>query len=348
MFAVARGLAGIPSVAREVGVWHARALAIPDGPLREDALHCLEHKRDHIEGAALFWVLTPRRDRGLLRLLIAFQTIWDFLDDASERCCTAENSRQLHLALSDALDPSAPISDYYRFHPYKRDGGYLRALVESCRAGCLALPSYPQVRAQMLTHTALCEVQSLNHIADPGHRDRALQAWVAPLHRREPALEWFELAAAASGFTPHVLLALAAEESCGQDEVTATLECYFPWFSLALTMLDSYNDWRRDLTDGAHSYISHYESPDQAVARLCEIVATATQRAGSSPLGRRHAVLVACMVAMHLSRTSAWTSEMRPRTRAIATSAGSLARLLLPLARVWRASYLAHADAKRS
>jgi tetraprenyl-beta-curcumene synthase len=331
---------GLPAVSHEVGIWRARAQEIPDVPLREDALTSLSLKRDHAEGAALFFLLARRRDLRLLRLLVAYQTIWDFLDNASERAPDAGNARQLHRALSDALDPCAPISDYYREHPYKRDGGYLRALVESCRAGCLRLPSYAQVQVQMLAGVALCEVQGPNHELDPDRRDQALRAWVAPLACAHDELEWFELTAAASGFTPHVLLALASQPSCPSEHVQRTFEAYFPWFSLALTMLDSYNDWCEDLASGAHSYISHYTDPASAVARLCEIVAETSSRVRALPAGERHETLCSAMVAMHLSRASAWTPEMRPRTLQIASAGGRLTRLLLPLARAWRAGYL--------
>jgi tetraprenyl-beta-curcumene synthase len=339
--AVTRGLVwGMPAVSRELRNWRARASAILDGPLREDAVRSLADKRDHAEGAAMFWILARRRDRRLLSLLVAYQTIWDFLDNASERAPAAVNSRQLHLALTEALDPDAPVSDYYRHHPWKRDGGYLLALVESCRAGCLALPSYRKVRPQVLAGALLCEVQALNHDPDPARRTAALKAWAERSPWSDPALEWFELAAAASGFAPHVLLALAAERSCLEGDVADTLASYFPWFCLALTMLDSYNDWCEDVAAGVHSYISHYGDATVAVGRLCDTVAEAARRARALPGGHRHATLVACMVAMHLSHAAAWTPAMRPGTHAIARAGGSLTRLLLPLARAWRAAYL--------
>ncbi len=94
---------------------------IPDAPIREDALSSIELKRENADGAALFWILPPRRNLNLLRLLVAYQIIWDFLDSVSERgaCEGTANGRQLHKALVEALDPASPISDYYRFHPWR-------------------------------------------------------------------------------------------------------------------------------------------------------------------------------------------------------------------------------------
>jgi tetraprenyl-beta-curcumene synthase len=333
---------GLPAVSRELHLWRARAEAIPDRPLREDALESIAHKRDHAEGAALFWVLPKNRDRHLLRLLVAYQTTWDFLDNVSERGAGAGevNGRQLHLALSEALDPGAPISDYYRYHPWKDDGGYLRTLVETCRASCEALPSYSCVRPHVLAGVRRCAVQSLNHNSDTDRRDAALEDWAVREFPGERTMRWFELTAAASAFTPHVLLALAAESSCEEGDIARALAAYFPWVSLAITMLDSYADRLEDLASGSHSYISHYGDADTAVQRLCEIVDRTAREARGLRNGHRHATLVACMVAMHLSRDGAYASDMRAGTQALAGAGGSLTRLLLPLVRAWRAAYL--------
>ncbi len=129
-------------------VWRQRAERIPDGPIREDALSAITRKRGHTDGAALFWILPRRRDVNLLRLLVAYEIIWDFLDCLNERAAGegTVNGRQLHLALIEALDPAMPMSDYYCHHPWREDGGYLQALVETCRRSCAALPSYGRVR----------------------------------------------------------------------------------------------------------------------------------------------------------------------------------------------------------
>jgi len=331
---------GLPAVARELGHWRARAEAIPDRTLRADALASLTQKRDHAEGAALFCVLPRRRNRRLLGLLVAYQTIWDFLDNLSERDTGEANARQLHLALVEALDPDAPISDYYRHHPWKDDGGYLRELVEACRARCAALPSYACVRPYVLAGVAQCSVQSVNHDLDPGRRDAALEAWAERECSGEQGIAWFELTAAASGFTPHVLLALAAESSCDQRDVASTLAVYFPGVALAITMLDSYVDQQEDLANGDHSYVAHYGDGERAVRRLCEIVDLIARETRALPKGTRHVTLIACMVAMYLSRDSAHAPEMRSGTWALAHAGGSLTRLLLPLLRIWRAAYL--------
>ena len=107
----------------------------------------LSGKRLNIEGAAFFAVLAPRRDGYLVRLLVAYQVLLDFLDSLSERPAPdpITDGRWLHLALMDALDPGGCSRDYYLHHPCHGDGGYMEALVQVCRECCTLLPSYPSI-----------------------------------------------------------------------------------------------------------------------------------------------------------------------------------------------------------
>ncbi len=264
--------------------------------------------------------------------------MWDFLDSASERGAYAgrANGRQLHNALVEALNPQAPISDYYRYHPWKDDGGFLLALVETCRSMCAELPSYRQVCDSMLDGVKRCEIQSLNHDPDPSTRDAALRQWAEREFPNAYGLEWFELTAAASAFMPHVLLALAAEPSCESYELTAVQSAYFPWIALAIAMLDSYVDQAVDDVSDSHSYISHYASERLALERLAVIIKQAISRTASLPNGRRHTIIAASMVAMYLSKRSANTSTLRIQTRTLVRAGGLLPMLLLPAAGIWR------------
>jgi tetraprenyl-beta-curcumene synthase len=350
--AVARELLwGLPNVSGEIDAWRGRARSIPDAPIRQDALDAIVRKRAHADGAALFSILPRRRHRGLLGLLVAYQTVWDFLDGASERGAGGDgqrsaelgerNSNNLHRALVEALDPRGETCEHYRHHVCRDDGGYLRALVESCREVCAGLPGYELVRPRVLSEATRCSVQSLNHHPDPARRERALREWAT--REVDPSrfeLSWFELSAAASAsLVPHVLLALAAEAPCEPNDVTAAHAAYLPWASLATAMLDSYADRVEDAQGGDHSYIAHYEDSEQAVQRLSEIVDRALRAAQGLSAGQRHTIIVACVVAMYLSKDSARITDTQAATRGLARSGGSLARLLLPILRAWRIAH---------
>lgn len=333
---------GLRAVSAEIDGWTAHAQAIPDAAIREDALSSIRRKRGHANGAALFWILPRRRDRNLLRLLVAYQTIWDFLDTVNERGADegTRNGRQLHMALVEALDPGSPISDYYRYHPWSEDGGYLLALVETCRRACAKLPSYGSVKSLVLREACHAQVLALNHDLDPRARDLALQDWAVEEFAGESSVSWFELSSAASAsLTIHAALALAAQPACSEVELRRICAAYFPWISGAATMLDSYVDQAEDERNGDHRYVAHYPSRAAAAARLADLVARSAAEARRLRDGHRHAVIAASMIAMYLSKDSARTPDMRAGTAALARSGGALTRLLLPILRVWRIAF---------
>jgi cytochrome P450 len=337
---------GLREVSRAVRGWQQLASHIPDLALRDDALRALAGKRANIDGAALFWSLPRRRNRDLLQLLVVFEILADFLDNASERGAHVgiHNGTQLHRALIDALDPQTSLSDYYRFHPWKEDGGYLRALVEECRARCRCLPSYHSVKPLALRAAHLAQVLPLNHEPDPARRNETLMLWASE-HPGGGSLTWFESSGAASAWlTILALLALAAEPNCDTSLAGATYAAYLPWVCLTGTMLDSYCDAVEDVASGAHSYLSHYQSIEVAAGRLGELLRRAAVTARGLPDGRRHAVIVACMAAMYLTKDTVRTPRLYAHTHAIAHSGGSLTRLLMPVLRLWRTAYRLRSD----
>jgi tetraprenyl-beta-curcumene synthase len=309
--------------------------------VREDALDSIARKRANAEGAALFWIVPRQRNTTLLELLVAYQTMWDYLDSASERGASEgeANTHQLHLALAAALDPEMPITDYYRLHPWRDDGGYLDTLVDACRERCPALPSFKSVSTLVCEAARRCTVQALNHNPNPIDRERALRAWAVRECPNSDA-PWFESTAAASAsVAPHALLALAAESTCEEHEIARTHAAYQS-VSPAIAMLDSYADQADDAATDAHSYIAHYADPDTAVERLADIVERAMRATRSLTRGHRHAVISACMVAMYLSKND--DTNRTPAAGRLARAGGSLTTLLLPVLRLWRAVYSLH------
>jgi tetraprenyl-beta-curcumene synthase len=344
---IARGAArelvwGLPAVAREVRTWRARALEIPDLTIREDALSSLDHKRGHTDGAALFWTIPRVRNPQLLRVLVAYEILLDFLDDVSERGAAAGqiNGRQLHLALIDAVDIERPISDYYRYHPWRDDGGYARALVEACREGCAHFASYERVRAALVAEATRAQVLSINHELDPARRNAGLREWAIEERCEQFDVSWFELTGAASAsLTMHALLTLTVEAECTDLDIERIRCAYFPWISAVTAMLDSYVDWAEDDLNGDHSYIAHYDTSQLAVQRVGQLIQRGLAEAYSLPNGERHALIVAGMVAMYLSKDSARTEEMRATTASFVDAGGSLTKALLPILRLWRIAY---------
>jgi tetraprenyl-beta-curcumene synthase len=333
---------GLRTVSREIHRWRAHAQRIPDEPIRADALYVLEHKRTHVHGAALFWTLPRERNHDLLRLLVAYELIWDTLDNLSESAAAhgQTDGQQLHRAIAEAIDPGSPISDYYEQHPWHDDGGYLRGLVETCRASCCSLPSYPLVKRLAVREAHRAQVLALNHHTDPIQRELALKRWVASEYPGLQQTSWWELSGAASApLTIHALLALAAESTCSPGDVARTYAVYFPSLSAATTMLDSYVDQHEDIEHGDHSYIAHYPDPDSAAHGIRTLVQASLIEARTLRDGHKHAVIAAAMIAMYLSKDAGRTPHLRASTSAFIDAGGTLTRLLFPILRLWRIVY---------
>lgn len=332
----------IPAVSREVGVWRDRARAIPDAPIREDALSAISAKRFNPEGAALFAVLPRRYDLNLVRLLVAFQVLLDFLDSVTERRVPRPiaNGDQLHRALVEALHPGAPISDYYRYHPWRDDGGYLASLVTTCRECCGALPAYGCVKSKVIRAARRCGVQGLNHDPDPRRRESRLRQWVGAEFADRRDLWWWELTAAASSTLGiFALLAEAADSESSPQSFGEVDRAYMPWVCVASTMLDSYVDVLADMAGEGHSYVAHYADPSVAAQRVCDFIQRSMREARQLRGGLRHALIVAGMAAMYLSADEARTPAMRATTDRFIQAGGTLTRTLLPILRLWRIVY---------
>jgi tetraprenyl-beta-curcumene synthase len=332
---------GLPAASREIARWRRVAARIRSGPLREDALAALEHKRGQSEGAALFSILPRKRNRSYLRLLVAYQTIWDYLDSVSERGAFAgpANGRQLHLALVDALDPGSQIRDYYRYSPWREDG-YLVALVRTCRACCEQLPSFERVHELVLRDAGRAQVLALNHDPDPVERDAALKRWARCEFPSDHEASWYELTGAASaGLAAFALLALACEPSCSDAEITRTHAAYFPWASAAACMLDSYADRHEDAANGDHSYIAHYPTQELAISRTCTLVRRCLAELHALDNNEAHVLIVCSMVALYLSKAATRVDETPSGSSRIAHAGGSLTRVLLPILRLWRVAH---------
>jgi tetraprenyl-beta-curcumene synthase len=333
---------GLREVSLVVEEWRRRASDIPDEAVRDDALHALSRKRANIDGAALFCSIPERRSRDLLRVLVTYEILADFLDCVSEREARdgVHNGTHLHRALIEALEPRIEPSNYFRLHPCEDDGGYLHALVKACRVLCARLPAYQTIKPFALRAASLAQVLPLNHELDPTLRDAALAEWAAAHPDVAGELAWFERSAAASAWlTILVLLALAAEPGCDTPRVHRTYTAYLPWVCLAGTMLDSYGDVAEDTANQAHSYLSHYQTIEIAASHTGELLRRADAAVRPLPDGPRHTVIVACMAAMYLTKDSARALRLRAHTHAIARSGSSLTTLLLPALGLWRTVY---------
>ncbi len=332
-----------PIVRRELRTWRARASEISDEGLRRDAIGAIDGKRVNVHGAALFCTLASRRSKALLRLLVAYQVMFDFLDSASESAAEADevNGLQLHAAMVDAFDPARAVRDYYLYDAREGDAGYLCALVDACRQQCQELQLFQRVQPFLLAEAARASVQALNHDPSPTSRVAKLQVWAEREFPDEQEAEWFELSAAAAGASISIfaLLALASDLDVADEEIASVRRIYWPWANVLTTMLDSYVDITEDAVTDHQRYITYYPNRDVAIERLAEIMRRCLSEALALPGGEKHVVVIACMIAMYLSKDSAHIYGGRRATRALLARSGSLPQVLLPVLRLWRICY---------
>jgi tetraprenyl-beta-curcumene synthase len=311
----------------------ARAEAIPDPMLRADALASHRDKGSNSEGLAALAVLAPGRRRAeVARSLVAYQLMLDYLDGVSERLTDdpLANGLALHRAFEIALDPGATHADYYAHAPAREDGGYLRELIETCRAPLRGLPSYVAARGPLLRQARLCcESQALNHALSFTPVEAELDEWATRTISEsglEPGFEWWELiaAAAASSLCVGALLALAATPGAGEADARRVEAAYFPWASGLNALLDSLVDFDEDPEDASH--LRRYESHQHAAERLAAIASGARRRVAELPDGRLHEAILAAMGALYLIHKEAWQPGREPIALGVYGALGPLAR----------------------
>jgi tetraprenyl-beta-curcumene synthase len=331
---------------RRGAAWRRLAARIREPAVRGEALAALDGKRYFVDGAVLLWTLPDRPAPALLRLLADFQIAANLIDHAGEhgaRTC-GRTSTTLTGALVDAVAaggaragddaPRGDLSDPYADHPWSGDDGYLRALVDACRAGCAALPGHTAARETLVREAALAQALELTHHPDPALRAAALQRFAVKAHPGENDLRWFELAAGdASAMTVLAILALAAEPGASPADRAATVRAY-RWVAALSTMLDSHVDRDGDERSGDWSAVAPYGDRTDAVSELAALVDRTLREVAALRHGPRHVVVVCAMVAMFLSG-----DEVRddPATRTLVDAGGTLTRRLVPVLRAWRA-----------
>ena len=310
----------------------ARALQIPDPLLRRTAIES-QCKWGNVEGAAAFAAFVSRRHRrAAAGAMMCLQAAYNYLDVLGEQPNSdpAANGRTLHQALLVALDPAASHLDYYAHSPHHEDGGYLREIVDSCRAALAELPSYGVVASATLTAAArIVEFQSCNTGERQGDL-RALERWARAATPPESELRWWEVAAAGgSSLCVYALIALAADPDLDPRAVAVVADAYFPWVGALHSLLDNLVDASEDRATGQHSLIGAYSSSEEAALRVRRLAERSLGAAASLPGGRGHTLMLAAMASFYLSTPEASTPEALGVTRAVLDTLGRPAALAM-------------------
>ncbi|MEN6391719.1 MAG: tetraprenyl-beta-curcumene synthase family protein [Syntrophomonas sp.] len=297
-------LSVLPRVNRQLKQWALLARQCPEPALRLQALASLEKKAFHCQGGAVFTVNGSCCNQDLLKLIIAYQTLCDYLDNLCDRAGETDGQafRQLHQSLIDALDLTRAPSDYYRYFALKADGGYIKALVDCCRSQISLLPSYHMVQEDVLRLAGwYCELQVRKHLSWDV-REKELRDWVEGLMPQFPGLLWNELAAATgSTLAVFALLKLAVRENLNRGLVDKTRQAYFPWICALHILLDYFIDQQEDRLGRDLNFTFYYGSELEMMERLTACVYEARRCAADLPDSVFDLTVVEGLLAMYLT-----------------------------------------------
>lgn len=294
----------LPTVHRYLNGWKNRAGQIPDPELRTQASMSIETKTFHCEGGSIYGLLAGDRRDEAIRFIVAYQTISDYLDNLCDRS-TSQDPRDfhaLHESMFHALTPGATGSDYYRYRNERDDGGYLKALVETCQEILGKISSYNQIASALYELAGYyCDLQVLKHIRVEERIPR-LQAWFEAHKRDLPNISWYEFSASAgSTLGIFCLVSYAFRNDFGGDLAVQVKECYFPWVQGLHILLDYFVDQEEDHLGGDLNFCFYYDNDDALRERLAYFVRQADESVSRLPHARFHRMINHGLLGLYLA-----------------------------------------------
>lgn len=315
-----------PRVDQELIRWGEKIKILPDEILQAQARASILSKRFHAQGGSIYALYPGADQQKLIPFIVALQTISDYLDNLCDRTGIEDEQafRQIHLAMTEALQPAGPISDYYCYYPQHDDGGYLQSLVEECRFLLAGLPSYDLVQEHVVELAGLySELQTYKHLPIP-IREHKLIDWSRAYLRWYPSLSPWEFGAATgSTLGIFILCAAASNPNLSKAEVVQIKEAYFPWITALHILLDYFIDQDEDLKEGDLNFVAYYQSREDCSWRLSWFLQKSLAQAISLPHPLFHLTVIQGLLAMYLSDPKTGRGEIGQISGKLITSAGT-------------------------
>jgi tetraprenyl-beta-curcumene synthase len=294
----------LPRVHLYINEWKERAKQIPDPELRKQALASIETKTFHCEGGAILALLAKQRTDEVIRFIVAYQTISDYLDNLCDRSTSHDPAdfRALHESMIHALTPDAAHTDYYRFRQENVDGGYLHDLVETCQRFFQSLPAY-DVIAPALHELAgyYCDLQVHKHVTWQERVPR-LQSWFESYKSGLPPMSWYEFSACAGSTLGIFCLVSYASAEPFTDQKTEEVKAgYFPWVQGLHILLDYFIDQEEDRIGGDLNFCFYYDSREKMMARLAHFIEQADESIARLPDSKFHRMINRGLLGIYLA-----------------------------------------------
>lgn len=328
-----------PLVKKELHFWSSWVKNAPDSTLAKQALDSIECKTFHCLGGSIYALYPGTGRESMIEFITAYQTISDYLDNLVDAANVQDEKAfaQLHLAMTEALDPEAAISDYYAEYPYREDGGYLEHLVRTCQANLHDLPSYSVVKKSVMELAALySSLQTYKHLSIEERENKMLK-WIEPHLKDYPGISAWEFAAA-SGSTLGIFCLVAAAHRPGVtgEEVRQIKEAYFPWICGLHILLDYFIDYVEDRETEQLNFVQYYKSISEREERLVLFLQKSLQCARHLTYPKFHQAVVEGLIAMYLSDSKGQIEELRGGTQALISAGGMSIKILYQMCRLLR------------
>ncbi|ANE49079.1 tetraprenyl-beta-curcumene synthase [Paenibacillus swuensis] len=328
----------LPEVKKELGAWRTKAEQIPDQELRKQALASIQTKEFHCQGGSVYAAANLDQRHVLIPLIVALQTISDYLDNLCDRSTSLdpEDFRRLHQSMLDAVNPDWPMQDYYAFRTEKDDGAYLAELVQTCRRCVQQLPSYGAVREQVSELVGYyADLQVYKHIHHD-LREGELLRWWEKHQSRHAHLSWNEFAAATGSTLGMFTLFLAASKpGLTRERAVVIRGAYFPHICALHILLDYLIDQEEDLQGGDLNFCNYYGNREATAARIAAIVEHARADINRMQDSNFHRMVIEGLLALYLSDPKvSGQSEVRAVTRQLMKNS-PLSRLFFWMNSVW-------------
>jgi len=328
-----------PIVKQELNGWKQKAKQAPDARLSHQALESIRLKAFHCQGGSIY-ALYPGINRiEAIRFIVAYQTMSDYLDNLVDSLEVQDEKAfsQLHLAMQEALNPEAVLSDYYLYYPYREDDGYLEQLVKTCQESILKLPSYKTVQDEAIKFAELySHLQTYKHLT-VGERESKMLHWINPYLSDDPEITAWEFAAA-TGSTLGIfcMYAAAFDSKLTIRQVQIISQTYFPWICGLHILLDYFIDLREDRETNQLNFISYYDHPKTIYERLQLFVENSLKQGERLKYPKFHQVVVKGLLAMYLSDEKSQDVDIQSVVRKLLKNSGVGVNLLYWLCRQLR------------
>ncbi|MEQ6377601.1 tetraprenyl-beta-curcumene synthase family protein [Bacillaceae bacterium S4-13-56] len=295
-----------PAVHRELAYWTSRAQNIENSELRKQALASIDSKTFHCEGGGIYAILSPKRYKEVIRFIVAYQTISDYLDNLCDRSTSLDPADfdLLHQSMIDALSPGQPTQNYYRLREDQQDQGYLEDLVKTCQQVVRQIPDYESVVYPYMIKLAQYyrDLQVHKHVKVEERVPRLTKWFEESQNDLKENISWFEFSACAgSTLGIFCLVAYGLNGVLTESLVKRIYQGYFPYMQGLHILLDYYIDQKEDSREGDLNFCSYYDSEEHMRERFLHFIEETQQRVKNLPNERFHRYIQKGLVGMYLA-----------------------------------------------